>query len=137
MDQSRRYPSKQNVTHVCVMPASAVQRAGLHILQGACLPFLLAVWTDLLTDACKEQQCTLVFTLSPDAPFSSYTPEDIVCFFSVSTCVCALPKLIPFSPKTLYSNIHMLAHALGAPRQRRRWRQARPARLHRVPIRRA
>ena len=29
----------------------------------------------LLTDACKEQQLTVVFTLSPDAPFSSYTPE--------------------------------------------------------------
>ena len=42
-----------------------------------------------------------------------------------------------FSPKTLYSDIHALATSLGAPRQRRRGRQARPARLHRVPIRRA
>jgi hypothetical protein len=25
----------------------------------------------------KEQQCTVVFTLSPDAPFSSYIPENV------------------------------------------------------------
>jgi hypothetical protein len=30
-----------------------------------------------LTNARKEPQPTVVFTLSPDAPFSSYTPESI------------------------------------------------------------
>jgi Zinc finger, C3HC4 type (RING finger) len=30
----------------------------------------------LLTDECKERQPTVIFTVSPDAPFSSYTPEN-------------------------------------------------------------
>lgn len=42
-----------------------------------------------------------------------------------------------FLQKTIYGDIHAPAHTLGAPRQRRRGRQARPARLRRVAIRRA
>jgi hypothetical protein len=30
----------------------------------------------LLTNECKERQPTVIFTVSPDAPFSSYTPEN-------------------------------------------------------------
>lgn len=65
-----------DVPRLCVAPASIVQKAGLHVLQGARgVPFCSP--RGLLTDACKEQQLTVVFTLSPDAPFSSYTPESI------------------------------------------------------------
>ena len=65
-----------DVPRLCVAPAVVVQKAGLHVLQGA-RGVRLCSRRGLLTDACKEQQLTVVFTLSPDAPFSSYTPESI------------------------------------------------------------
>lgn len=68
----------QNVPCLRITLASAVPKAGLYILQGArnVLPWYVMPWT-LLTNECKEPQPTIIFTISPDAPFSSYTPESV------------------------------------------------------------
>lgn len=56
---------------LCIALACAVQEAGLHILQGArCFSP-----SGRLTNDRKEPQPTVIFTVSPDAPFLSYTPE--------------------------------------------------------------
>ena len=70
-----------DVSRLCVAPASAVQKAGLHVLQGArSVVSSLAPRAScgtFLTNACKESQPIVVFTVSPDAPFSTYTQESI------------------------------------------------------------
>ena len=64
-----------DVPCLCVTLAGAVQKVGLHILQGAhCVCHTSR--NGLLTNECKERQPAVIFTVSPDAPFSSYTPEN-------------------------------------------------------------
>lgn len=62
-----------DVPCLCVTLACAVQKAGLHILQGA--PRIYRTLQYVPTNECKERQPTVIFTVSPDAPFSSYAPE--------------------------------------------------------------
>ena len=66
-----------DMPRLCIASTGAVQEAGLHVLQGACSISALPLWQlwDLLTNARKEPQPTVVFTLSSDAPFSSYVPD--------------------------------------------------------------
>ncbi len=52
---------------LCVTLACAVQKTGLHILQGA----RCVCPNGPLTNECKERQPTVIFTVSPDAPFSA------------------------------------------------------------------
>jgi len=69
-----------DVPRLCAAPAGAVQKAGLHVLQGARsvrLALLPPACSGPLTDARKEPQPTIVFTVSPDARFSSYAPESV------------------------------------------------------------
>lgn len=63
-----------DVPRLCITLACAVQKAGLYILQGARYVCIKSRGRRL-TDGCKEQQPTMIFTVSPDALFSSYTPE--------------------------------------------------------------
>jgi hypothetical protein len=60
-----------DVPCLCVTLTCTVQKAGLHILQGA----HIMSRTGRLTNKCKERQPTVIFTISPDSPFSSYTSE--------------------------------------------------------------
>ena len=64
-----------DVSCLCATLACAVQKAGLHILQGARCVCIISRGRRL-TNECKEQQPTMIFTVSPDAPFSSYTPDN-------------------------------------------------------------
>jgi len=64
-----------DVPCLCFTLACAVQKVGLHILQGV-HRVCLTSRNGLLTNECKERQPTVIFTVSPDAPFSSYTPEN-------------------------------------------------------------
>lgn len=64
-----------DVPYLCVALTCAVQKARLHILQGAHRVCFTSC-NGLLTNECKERQPTVIFTVSPDAPFSSYTPEN-------------------------------------------------------------
>ena len=63
-----------DVPCLCVALACAVQKARLHILQGVRFVRITSQG-GRLTNCCKEPQPTVIFTVSPDAPFLSYTPE--------------------------------------------------------------
>ena len=66
--------SNHRMCHVCALRLRALYKRMDCLFRKVCIASALCLAVHL-TNECKEPRPTVIFTVSPDAPFSSYTPE--------------------------------------------------------------